>query len=78
MTRHRESGVMFHFTIAADVSLSVEEIWPDGDAPENPSVDDVLAVIQQCGGRYRVLRDWELASDLALTVSDGKTFKEVP
>jgi hypothetical protein len=60
---------MFHFSIAADISLSVEEIWPDGDAPENPTIEDVLEVIAKCGGRMRVIRDWNLHHELTMDVS---------
>ncbi len=68
----------FGFSISAELSLDVEEIWPDGDWPENPTVDDVLKVIAQCGGKYRVLSDWDLANDLDLMVSDDKSAKDVP
>jgi hypothetical protein len=68
----------FHFSITAEVSLEVEQIWPGGDAPANPTVDDVLAVIQKCGGKVRVIEDWNLGDDLDLTVSDAKTSKSMP
>lgn len=66
----------FHFSISAEVSLETDQIWPDGDAPLIPTVDDVLAVIKACGGK-RVIQDWNLAEDLDLTVSDDKTSKMV-
>jgi hypothetical protein len=69
---------VFHFNISHEESLTVEEIWPDGDAPENPTLDDVLAVIAKCGGRRRILDDWGLVDDLDLSVSDGKTSKDIP
>lgn len=72
------SKPMFHFSITHYSSLSVEEIWPDGDAPENPTVDDVLKVIEKYGGKMRVLSDWNLDADLDLDVSDGKTSRGVP
>lgn len=68
----------FHFSISADVSLEVEDIWPDGDAPENPTVDDVVKVIEQCGGKMRVIEDWDLDDDLMLDISDGKTSRNIP
>lgn len=80
--RQKETGnlpkPMFHFSISCDVSLEVKDIWPDGNAPENPTVDDVLAVIKKDGGARRILDDWSLLEDLSLTVSDGKTSKDVP
>ncbi len=49
--------------------LTVEQVWPDGDAPDNPTADDVAAVIKQCGGLRRVLDDWNLDRYLVITVS---------
>jgi len=68
----------FGFSISAELSLDVEEIWPDGDWPEDPTVDDVPKVIAQCGGKMRILHDWDLDSDLDLTVSDEKEARNVP
>lgn len=69
---------MFHFSIEADVSLGVEDIWPDGNAPENPTLEHVLEVIKKDGGARRVLEDWNLIDDLSLTISDGKRGMCVP
>ena len=69
---------MFHFEIRYDVSFSVDEIWPDGDAPEDPTLDDVMAVLKQCGGKRVVLRDWSMDDDLQLYVSDDKGTRNVP
>lgn len=77
-TRPKPGAPMFHFSISYDVSYSVEEIWPDGDAPENPTLDDVMKVIEKCGGKRRILDDWSMVNDLDLEVSDGKTSKDVP
>ena len=70
--------VRFNFSFSADVSLSVEQIWPDGDAPENPTVDDVLDVIEQSGGKDRIFRDWDLDHEISLLVSDRNDCKEAP
>lgn len=50
------------FEIMYEVSaeLSVEELWPDGDAPANPTEADVYRLIKSSGGFVRVLRDWNL------------------
>lgn len=68
----------FDFSISCDVSLTVDEIWPDGDAPEDPTVDDVLEVIDKCGGGLRVIRDWDLMTNHDFEVSDDKDSKPVP
>ena len=50
------------FTVVIDgnFELDIEQVWPDGDAPENPTVEDVAAVMRKCGGRFSVLNDWNL------------------
>jgi hypothetical protein len=50
----------FELTVRGTVVLGVEQIWPDGDAPDNPSAADVEAVISEEGGFARVLCDWSL------------------
>lgn len=52
------------------IELGIENIWPDGDAPENPTAEDVAAVMEKCGGRRRVMDDWGLDIDLRLSVSE--------
>ena len=61
--------VSFEYT--GTVELTENELWPDGDAPENWMLDDVLAVIAGAGGKIRILRDWNLADALELEVRDG-------
>lgn len=51
----REMGM---FTISfPDTHLSVADVWPDGDAPENPTPEDVAAVMRVYGG---VISDWKV------------------
>ena len=58
----------FNIHIEADFWLTLAEIWPDGDAPEDPVAVDVKAVMEACGSKSSVLRDWELAHDLEVDV----------
>jgi hypothetical protein len=51
----------FRITFTVDVFLGVDAIWPDGDAPENPTADDVRELIEDEGGIVRVIDDWNLA-----------------
>lgn len=48
----------FRIEYAINVTLDESDIWPDGDAPEVPTVDDVLALIERGGGINRVLGEW--------------------
>jgi hypothetical protein len=60
----------FEFTVEGALFLEIDDIWPDGDAPPNPTVDDVIKVISECGGPRRVMADWDLDAELRLAV-DG-------
>jgi hypothetical protein len=48
----------FWFEVGDEATLTVDEIWPDGDAPENPTVDDVIAHIKQSSSRHSFATDW--------------------
>jgi hypothetical protein len=72
------SAKTFRFAVSAEIHLEVDDIWPDGDAPENPAVADVLAVIAKDGGKKHVLSEWDLVRDLDLEVSDDKDARRVP
>ncbi len=50
----------FQFEWGGTASLTVEEIWPDGDAPENPTVDDVLAQVRKAGSLWQLASEWNL------------------
>jgi hypothetical protein len=57
------------FTVAlhAEYTLTVDEVWPDGDAPENPTAEDVakeMASYSNASTAYsrcrETLGDWGL------------------
>lgn len=50
----------FYFEWGGSDSLSVAEIWPDGDAPENPTIEDVLAEVRKAGSLRRLAQEWNL------------------
>lgn len=72
-----KKNIGFNFQIEASLYLSVDEIWPDGDAPENPTADDVAQVIEQCGGLRAVIRDWDLDQHVSLTIDGNNTMSTV-
>lgn len=63
---------MKKFTLSFNcvVTLDVDSIWPDGDASENPTVEDVYDVIDSCGGPAEIIRDWNLDPYLTLDISE--------
>lgn len=43
------------------VTLTIEEVWPDGDAPANPTAAQVAELLKRAG-----LAEWNLVPDEAL------------
>ena len=55
----------FIITYEVNHAYSIEDIWPDGDAPENPTVADVKKVLDECGSVEQVVLDWEMIDPCA-------------
>lgn len=64
----------FSIDIEGSYTLTVEQLWPDGDWPENPTEEDVLALIEKAGGANRIIAEWDL--DVEATVIDCGEAKE--
>jgi len=60
----------FNIVIRCIETLDTNELWPDGDAPENPTEKDVYDLIEKHGGPKEVLSDWNLDKDLDCEVID--------
>jgi hypothetical protein len=57
----------FDVSITGDYRLSVSQIWPDGDAPENPTARDVVMAIRvNCRSAEWLIRDWNLDVDVTV------------
>lgn len=65
-----ENAPTFDFTFSGAATLTVKEIWPDGDAPENPTVADVIARIKSRWSRTGDFIDaWYLDQDVHVKVN---------
>lgn len=51
----------FQIIFTVDATLDIYDLWPDDDAPENPTAEDVRALIEAGGGILQVTKDWNLA-----------------
>lgn len=51
---------VFNIEISGSCSMKVSSIWPDGDAPENPTAEDVIKAMENFGNPYDVLAEWSL------------------
>lgn len=59
----------FSITLESDNLLEAGDIWPDGDAPENPTTEDVIKAIKEVGSVRDLIRDWGFTIDVSV---DGK------
>lgn len=48
-----------------------EELWPDGDGPENPTEGDVRQLIAESGGPSVVIEEWGVDYNLETHVYQG-------
>lgn len=54
--------------------LEVEDIWPNGDAPENPTPEDVVKQMARSGGGACVIaREWNLLDGIEVVGPTGET-----
>ncbi len=59
------------FNVACE--LTMKQIWPDGDAPENPTSQDVIDVMQlDQHTPAELIREWNLDRNaLLVVIGDG-------
>jgi hypothetical protein len=59
------SNKTFTISIEGEVTLNTEDIWPDGDAPENPTAADVIRAMEDdCGSVTKLLDEWNLPAEV--------------
>lgn len=68
------SAPEIELSIVASLSLTADQIWPDGDWPENPTAKDVLEVMKNDASTpARLLSEWNLDDDIDMDVVVGTT-----
>lgn len=63
----------FFFDFSGRITLTQDEIWPDGDAPENPTIEDVKQVIKQDVGSFspiKVITQWNLDDCINMHITE--------
>ena len=60
-----------------ECSLSVDEIWPDKDAPKEPTAQDVVKRMQDYGGSARqIIEEWNLLDSFeVIGPHDSETYR---
>ncbi len=65
----------FGVEMFGSLTLTAEEIWPDGDAPINPTTEDVAQRMRDFG-KTSLMNDWMLADYLSISVTDNESKNE--
>ena len=52
-------------------SLSVDELWPDGDWPDTITREAVLELINDVGGPEQAIREWNLGDNFDVSVHEA-------
>lgn len=55
----------YNLSYVVQCELTVDHLWPDGDAPEEPTEQHVLELIRRDGGILEVLNGWNLHETFA-------------
>lgn len=55
--------------------LTVGEVWPDGDAPDEVTAEAVIEAMRRSGSVRSMLHDWNMEPDEVNVVVDGKSVR---
>jgi hypothetical protein len=60
----------FSIELSVRVTLSPDQVWPDGDGPSEPTAADVIAAMKETDeySPIRVFEEWNLADRAAVFV----------
>jgi hypothetical protein len=65
----------FIIKVECEITLGVDEIWVDGDAPENPTAKDVVKLMQDdCCTVTALLSEWNFPT--SVHVQDQADWKD--
>lgn len=65
MGEHRVSKKTFGISLEGEEYLTVDQIWPNGDAPDNPTIEDVEDVLSEYSP-LDLVKDWNLRLDVTV------------
>jgi hypothetical protein len=61
---------VFYVDLHGPAALTVDEVWPDGDAPENPTPADVVAAMRRsAGSAHATVDQWNLLDSIEVSSS---------
>ena len=59
----------FTIDVSGTFTLNVRQLWPDGNWPDEPKVEDVEKLIEREGGPACVIAEWNLDPKINVSVS---------
>ena len=60
-----------YINLEAETDMTVEELWPDGDAPNVITPEAVQDRLKELGGAATIIADWGLSFDIIVTIWDS-------
>ena len=68
----------FRLSLRVDVCLTAQQLWPDGDGPEHPTIADVRTLLEEEGGCLNALRKWDPLSTCLISWDQEFQITTVP
>jgi hypothetical protein len=70
----KQVGKSFTISFSGECPLTLAEIWPDGDAPANPTSQDVVDRIKAtCGDSLSAFfSEWNLEGDVEVSITPSE------
>lgn len=59
----------FTIDLSGSFTFNVTQLWPDGDWPNDPSIEDVNKLIEKEGGAACVIAEWNLDPEINVRVN---------
>ena len=67
----------FRIVYESETLLSTDELWPDGNGPDDPTHEDVRKLILDEGGISKIMDDWNLSKDFFLDIYEDSEWDEI-
>jgi hypothetical protein len=74
LSKPRKKQRVFNLHFRGTVRLSEDQIWPDGDGPENPRSKDITNLIENTYSNMGdLITDWSLEKEIHCIISSSES-----
>lgn len=78
MLKHEIEENTIQISFGGVITMTKEDVWPNGDAPENPTVKNVIAEIRKdCSSLFDFYDLWSLGDAPECVISVGDNSDEL-